>query len=162
MSPSVPKIHFRPLQAQDIAHVAEHLRPADRQELRASRGGNLPFADIIARAVLVSSQVWVWAEGAEDTPVAIFGVAPISLLDGLGSPWFLSTERAYKSPRSLVANGRHYIAKMRESYPNLLNYVDARNDKSIRWLKHLGFTLHPAEPYGVDGEPFHKFEMRTE
>ncbi len=150
---------FRAIEGGDIAHIAANLREADRREIAASRGPEVAPLDAIGRAVLRSSHVWVGA--AEDgEPVSIFGVAPISLLDGIGSPWFLSTERAYEYPRTLVVEGRRYLSKMRAIYPDLYNYVDARNDKSIRWLKRLGFALHAVEPYGPDGMPFHKFEIK--
>jgi hypothetical protein len=29
----------------------------------------------------------------------------------------------------------------------------------VRWLRRIGFTLHPAEPLGPLGVPFHRFEM---
>ena len=41
----------------------------------------------------------------------------------------------------------------------MFNYVDARHTDAIRWLKWLGFTLHPATPYGPFDLPFHKFTM---
>lgn len=150
--------YFRELRAGDIAHIALNLREADRQELLASRG-DVAVKDVLAQAVLLSSHCWVGV--ADDgEPVALFGVAPVSLLAGKGSPWLLSTERVFEYPRVLVRESRRYLSRMRAEYPHLFNYVDARNDRSIRWLKHIGFTLHPAEPYGVDGLPFHKFEMK--
>lgn len=153
--------YFRAPQAGDVAHIAAHLREADRLELIASRGADVDFADTLARAVLLSSRAWVWA--TDDAPIGVLGVVPISLLDRLGSPWFLATDEAFKRPRALVIEGRRYIAKMRTMYPNLSNYVDARNDRSVRWLRCLGFTLHPAAPYGPDGMLFHHFTMtRTE
>lgn len=152
-------VTFRGLQAGDIAYLAAHLREADLQELAASRGANVHPSDAISRAVLLSSHCWV-AAGAN--PIAIFGIAPVSLLERIGSPWLLATDEAFEHPRALVTQGRRYIDQMRRSYSRLFNYVDARNDKSIRWLRRLGFVMQPAEPYGVEGEPFHRFEMRTE
>lgn len=149
-------VNFRPLQAGDIAHIAEHLRAADRDELRAAKGEGVDFHDALGMSVLRSSHVWI---AADAEPVAVFGVAPVSILEGIGSPWFLSTPAAYKHPRALVVEGKRYLARMREVYPNLVNYVDERNEQSIRWLKRIGFTVHPAEPYGVAGRPFHRFTI---
>ena len=39
--------------------------------------------------------------------------------------------------------------------------VDARNARAIRWLRWLGFRIHPAEAHGIQGLPFHRFEMRS-
>lgn len=159
MRQSVGKLYFRQVEAGDIAHIAENLRYADRQELIAIRGDGVSFADAISRGVLLSSHTWVGVEDGE--PITIFGVASISLLGGVGSPWFLSTERIYDHPRTLVKEGKRYLAEMCMAYSELFNYVDARNYKSICWLKRLGFTLHPASAYGASGKPFHKFEIRS-
>lgn len=150
------KVSFRPLQTGDIDYIAANLREGDRQEVEAVRGPDV--ADALARAVLRSSHCWT-AVGEDGTPIALFGVVPVSLLSGRASPWLLATEQAHEHPRSLVTEGRRYLSIMRAIYPNLYNYVDARNDKSIRWLRRLGFTLQPARPYGVAGLPFHKFEI---
>ena len=152
------KVAFRAVESGDIAHIATHLRSADREEIVASRGEDADPARCIATAVLRSSHTWVAT--VDGVPAAIFGVAPISLLAGIGSPWMLATDLAQAHPRALVAEGRRYLSRMRATYPELVNYVDARNAQSVRWLKRLGFTLHPAAPYGPAGVPFHRFEMR--
>jgi hypothetical protein len=153
--------HFRDLQAGDVLHIAANLREADRRELAATRGVGVNFADAIGRAVLLSSHVWVGV-APDGEPISVFGVAPVSMLNGIGSPWFLSTDRAYQYPRTLVVEGRRYLSQMRKTYATLTNYVDVRNDKSIRWLKRMGFKIHPPTPYGVEGEPFHRFTMGAE
>lgn len=150
------KLLFRELQSGDIGHIAKHLRAADKQELRAVHGAVVSFSDLLSRAVLLSSHVWV---ATDEEPVCLFGVAPVSLLGGVGSPWMLGTERTFEHPRTLVSAGQQYLRVMQSHYAELFNYVDARNDRSIRWLKHLGFAFSPARPYGVQGLPFHKFEL---
>ena len=155
------KVRFRELQAGDVAFLAAHLREADQLELVGTRGPGVDFEAAISRAVLLSSHVWV-AAGHDHNPIAIFGVAPISMLNSIGSPWMLATDEAFRHPRTLVVEGRRYLAKMRESYFSLTNYVDARNDKSIRWLRRMGFEIHPPIPYGIEGEPFHRFTMGAE
>lgn len=152
------KCHFRDLQSGDIAYLADNLRAADRQELTALRGPVVHYGDALGRAVLLSSHVWVWAD-ENNRPLAVFGAAPVSLLDGIGSPWLLGTEGMFEHPRTLVADGRRYLQRMQAIYSELFNYVDARNDRSIRWLKRIGFTVQPARPYGAMGLPFHRFEL---
>jgi hypothetical protein len=50
---------------------------------------------------------------------------------------------------------------MLQVFPHLINFVHAENRTSVRWLRRLGFTVHPVMPYGRLGEPFHPFEMRA-
>lgn len=122
----------------------------------ATKGPGVDLVRVLATAVDRSTAVWVADDGE---PVALFGVGALSLLQGVGTPWLLGTDRMWRHPRTLVVEGRRYLSTMRSLYPHLVNYVDARNDASIRWLKRLGFTLHDPAPYGAMGLPFHKFEV---
>jgi len=150
---------FRALQPGDLEFLADNLREADKQELRALLGDDVVFFEVLSTAVMRSSHLWVGAL-ENDQPVSIFGAAPISMLTGEASPWFLSTDEAYRYPRTLMLEGRRYLSRMLEAYEYLYNYVDARNDRSIRWLKRMGFQLHEATPQGVAEMPFHKFDIR--
>lgn len=146
----------RPPRSTDFPYLADHLRAADRAEVLAACG-QVNVLETLVRCAARSSHAWVWAEG--ETPVAIFGVTPISLLGGVGSPWLLGTDAVFDHPRALMADSRRYLSLVRETYPILYNYVDARNARSIRYLRRLGFTLHEPAPYGALGLPFHKFSI---
>lgn len=149
---------FRPLESGDIGHVAAHLRQADRQELAAIHGDE-PVQSVLASSVLCSSIAWTWVINGQ--PAAIFGVAPTSLLEGQGAPWMLATDAVFQCPGTLVREGRRYVRRMLELFPHLVNYVDARNERSVRWLARVGFTISPAARMGRNGELFHRFEMKA-
>jgi len=87
------------------------------------------------------------------------GVVPLS--DGIGSPWMLGTNALRRHPVSLTRLAQRYLQRAMQTTPHLINFVDARNTRSIHWLTSLGFSILPAEPYGVEGLPFHRFEMRA-
>lgn len=152
------RLFFRELMSGDIEYIAANLRKADHDEITALRGPT-DMKGALAQCILLSSHYWVAADGAE--PVFVFGVTPVSLLDGMGAPWLLGTEKTFNYPRILVKEGRRYIAEMLELYSTLANFVDARNVKSIRWLARLGFKIYTAEPFGHAGLPFHRFEMKA-
>lgn len=153
-------VSIRPLQAGDIDHIAANMRVPDAAEVIAIRGPGISLKAALAECVLVSSYCWVAATRVE--PFAIFGVMPVSLLHGIGAPWMLGTALAAKFPRVLVKEGRRYSLRMLEAYPYLVNVVDARYASSIKWLRHIGYTVFEAEPYGGRGELFHRFEMKKE
>jgi hypothetical protein len=48
----------------------------------------------------------------------------------------------------MLKYGRSKILEMLELCPKLGNYCDARYTAAHRWLRKLGFTVHPPEPYG--------------
>lgn len=92
----------------------------------------------------------------------IIGVVPaLGMFDPYGIPWMLGTDVVSRSQRALMRTCRPYIRQMLQAYPTLFNYVHAQNHRAVRWLKCVGFLLHPAEPYGPLSAPFHLFTMRS-
>lgn len=102
-----------------------------------------------------------WTAFIDGQLAAILGVAPLSVVSGLGSPWMLGTPVLDASSRILVRKTPEYIAQMLKAFPHLVNFVHVENTTSVRWLRRLGFTVHEARPFGALGEPFHPFEMRA-
>lgn len=148
---------IRLTQPGDAAELAANLRPADLAECRAYGRGDIA-AGIISSA---NRSMLCWTGLVDGELAAIIGVAPISVMSGIGSPWMLGTPVLDQHSRVLVRRTPEYIAKMLNAFPHLVNFVHAKNTTSVRWLRRLGFTLHAAQPYGALGEPFHPFEMRA-
>jgi len=150
-------VDFRPAAAADAAALAAAMREADRQEVAATSGPDILAA--VVRSMAVTPDCMAAERGS--ALVALFGVAPISLLEGIGSPWMLGTTALERIPGALTRSVRHYLVGMLRAYPILVNHVDARNTASVRWLWRLGFAIYAPEPFGVLGLPFHRFEMRA-
>lgn len=93
-------------------------------------------------------------------PVAMFGIAPQTLLSDRANVWFLATDGILKVRKSFVKQCRKFIDVMLKEYPILENYVDARNKLSIRWLKWCGAEIEEAKPIGAEKLPFHHFSFR--
>lgn len=157
MSRSAADLTFRPAVAGDAARLAPVLRQADRDEIVASSGPEIQRA--IEISIARSLDCWTVEQRGE--LVAVLGLAPISMLGGIASPWLLGTPLLDRLPGALTRAARGYLAQMLETYPHLVNYVDARNTRSVRWLRRVGFTIHPAAPHGVAGLPFHRFELKA-
>ena len=109
----------------------------------------------------VSGSTHAWTARADGELLACFGVAPLSFLTGVGSPWLLGTDVLNRHPRELMSKARKYLPFMLGIFPHLINFVHVDNARSIRWLSRLGFTLHDPQPYGLRGALFHRFEMRA-
>jgi hypothetical protein len=148
---------MRAVTRADVEALAADMRFLDRQELEASHGGDLVVA--VQHAVDVSTACWAMLVDGELAMLG--GVAPLSLVGGVGSPWMLGTTLLDRSPGALTRIGVVYLRIVLGLYPELVNYVDARNVKSIRWLRRLGFQI-AAEPipYGPKKLPFYRFDMR--
>lgn len=147
---------IRPTQSGDAEELIANLRPSDLVECRAyGRDIGDGIRSSVARSMLC------WSAFADGELGCIIGVAPISVMSGIGSPWMLGTPVLDQHSRVLVRRTPEYIAKMLNAFPHLVNFVHAENHTSVRWLRRLGFTLHEAVPYGAQGELFHPFEMRA-
>lgn len=145
---------FRPAAEGDIALLAANLRQVDRDEITASSGPDILRA--IRHSVAVSPDAFACV--SPDGLVALGGMAPLCLLTGSASPWLLGTDLLDTMPSKLTRTAMAFCTRHAGTYPLQVNYVDARNVRSVRWLRRLGFTIHPAAPHGVAGLPFHRFE----
>lgn len=140
---------------EHVPWVAAHIRAADAEECRAAGNADVTVAleDGIRRSALA------WTSFVDGNPTTIGGVVPYTLLGRQGLPWMLATEDLERVPRHVLREGRRYVEAMRAAYPILINWVDVRNTRAIRWLRSLGFRIHEPEPYGPERLPFHRFTM---
>ena len=150
--------------AEDIVCLGPRLRVADVEEIRAASG--LAQLEALRRSFDFSTHVWAVRAVAGETPsdrkiagrtIAMWGVGPLSLVDGRGCPWLLAADAFEACGRDIVRLSRPLLASMRDNYPHLENRVDARHTRAVRWLSWLGFTIDAAAPWGVEGRPFHRF-----
>jgi hypothetical protein len=115
--------------------------------------------DCLRGAVAASGDLCWTTCSANGEPLWLSGCAPVGGIPGLGSPWLLGTTATDRYPGALTRITKLHIAEMLKRYDALINYVDARNLVSVRWLAHLGFTVREPETYGVEGRLFHPFTM---
>ena len=147
------EVTIRPVTRDALAHLAKHMRPADRQEVWAA--GHRTPREALNRAVDLSRRAWLgYADGV---PAAAWGVAPASLLGETGVPWLLGTEAIERHPVAFLRRCRGMLDDLSRDFLVLRNLVDTRNRSSIRWLGWLGFAIDPPIPHGPDRLPFHPF-----
>lgn len=153
------RIFERPPRWDDVAMLVANLRPTDRDELHASNGPHVDLHNVVRHALHISHHRWAVEINGE--LAALGGVADVSILNGVGSLWMLGSVVLSHYPRVLMRIGKRYRDTALGHYEHLVNYVDARNTGSIKWLKKLGFDVHlEPTPYGPQNMPFHKFELR--
>lgn len=149
-----PTIHYRPATPSDIVELMPRLRQSDIDECEALFGRDTAL-EATMHGLRNDGVAFMMVRDGES--IAVFGVCPGDE-PGVGVPWMIGTNALDKCRRELMADARSCVAVWHRFYPTLANVVDARNAKSIRWLKRLGFTLHSPEPMGVEGLPFHRFD----
>lgn len=144
---------IRPMVQSDIASVAACARAPDVEEMLASSGASIEQA--LAYGLEQSLRVWVIEH--DGLPLAAVGDTMAGI--GIGVPWMVTTVHVERHARGFLRASKALLQEAMQRHYRLVNYVDDRNAAAIRWLRWLGFEMHPAAPYGVAGLPFRKFEM---
>ncbi len=151
--------HIERATEETALEVAYNMRQPDVDEIWTA--GRLSPVDAILQSLAVSRET-AGVAFVNGTPVCAFGIGEWSVLNLMGIPWLLGThDLAQYAPQFLRAS-RTWITVAKSEYRILQNYVDARNTETIKWLEWLDFTIEPAEPFGCDGLPFHRFHWRAE
>lgn len=149
---------MRPATINDAIYVANTMRDEDRTEVWYSHG-HTPHESVMHVMEISVDQT---ALVVDQIPVAITGLCQTSELGSEGSPWLLTTHMLRKHPKFLVQSTREKLDLWIKHRPYLVNYVWAEYKDSLRWASHCGFTVHPAERYGVWQQPFHKIDIRRD
>lgn len=151
---SSPVAEMLPVDDRLIAMTVANARMQDRVEFECLRGLTVEqeLRDSVARSVNPRAYV------VNDRVVAMFG--DIKHDDRIGVPWLISTTEVAKHRRAFLVECDREVAAMRQRHQVLINYTDARYVKALRWLRWLGFQMHEAVPYGVNGELFHPMTLR--
>ncbi|GGE54422.1 hypothetical protein GCM10007276_34380 [Agaricicola taiwanensis] len=152
------RIQIIPADEAHIAIIAPRMRAADVAEVWAA-GRRSPHEALALSLEHATHASTVTLDGR---PEMMFGVGALCLATGHGVPWLLGTDAVVRHQMHFLREAQAELARMLQTYPVLRNLVDDRNSVSKRWLRWLGFTLFPPEPYGADGALFSPFELRVD
>lgn len=128
------------------------LRQADINEIMAVTG---PSEKTPNELILESITGHCRLGFADDVPFAVYGACPAEIPQ-VGIVWAVGTDLVSKGGLDLVGWGVRAVDTLFLLYPMLTNFVDARNQAHIRWLKAMRFTFtgHSVE---MNGYPFLHF-----
>ena len=151
-------VEIGPVEPGDVEQMLREMRAVDRAEVLA-----LGFDVETGLRGSIANSHFARTARISGRLVAIGGCARhpgSALLAPIAVPWLVGTDVLTRYPGVLQREARRYIAAMLEVYPHLTNVVHIENRVAIRWLKRLGFTIHP--PVRVPtGALFHPFNMRA-
>lgn len=151
-----PLVQIMRTTAAHVGELSATMRQADAREVWAA-GRHTP-EQAVKLSVLASRKAM---SGLVDGKVAcIFGIASPTLLSDVGQPWLLGSDLVEQHAKRFLRLSRGWFEQQKGQYFALANLVDARNDKAIRWLKWLGFSLDEPVLFGPDQLPFRPFHWR--
>ena len=135
--------HVEPARAEHLASLLAGLDQS-RAEIAWSAIGMEP--ERVAREALEgSAAAWVWI--AEDRVACMFGVGQLQVI-GPAIGWMLATELVEKYRFTFVRHCRETLKNMLVLHPSIEAFVDIRFEKSVHWMKWMGFRVNEAPiPY---------------
>jgi hypothetical protein len=146
----------RPAKVIDVFWIASRIRKEDADECAAAAGQT-------------PTEALTGSVGGSDVCRTIeYAGAPIAMFGFKGTPgheaivWMLGTDDIDKAKKSFMRSVHENIHRFLCVYPVLYNYVDGQNLKAVSWLRKMGAEVFDAQPMGVNGTPFHRFEFRRE
>lgn len=148
-------VRFEKPTPEMVRYIADNMRKADAVEVW-EMSDQTPI-ESLEQGVSLSNFCSVAV--IDDLPVAVFGLVIVDIITGTGVPWLLGTNGAVKHRKVFLDSCSEGIDEMLNICPNLFNYVHAENKISVRWLKHMGFTIEEPTAMGKRGAMFHRFTM---
>lgn len=149
--------------ATDIAYLKDNLKQCDIDEVWASHH-KTPYEALLEGFENSDQCLTVAKDGRA---LAMFGIVPVpagNVNDDSAIIWFLSSEELFRIKRfEFIRHSAGFVGFMFHRAPqfnSFVNFVDARNKISIRWLSKIGAVIHDPMPFGAEGLPFHYFEFR--
>ena len=148
------QIIFRDATLEDALSLAPRLRAADLREITLAT--ELTIEHVLVQSLgLSDGTAFAAIESDTGLVIAMGGVVDQG---AVGVPWLLGSEEVRKYPAVLICAARDITLEWSKKFPTLVNMVHAENLLSIRWLKHIGYTLGKLFPeYGAGKAPFYQF-----
>jgi len=149
-------IFTRPATPEDIFSVAPRLRAADHDEVFAA--GGMPPLPTLLHQYQAGADMHAAGIVELDRPEVLYGCDPVYGYPQVGVIWMLGTDTIFDHPVEFTITSRRIFNEFHERFEVLTNYVDARNERHIKWLKWLGCRfLRRVDHYGPFSFPFLEF-----
>ena len=82
-----------------------------------------------------------YAAYSNGLPICMWGVAPQSLLGGVGVLWVIPTCYVCRYRVGFVRASKHVLGKMLKDYRTLLCWIHESEFEEMRWMQWLGYQF---------------------
>lgn len=148
------KVEHRPAIPADVDALLEAGIPeSNLQEIRRVACIH-PDAAIRATFNMADFRVSSWRDGHI---LALWGATRKSLISSDGVFWLVASKHAQRHPFLFAKETKRLLGIFDSQYQQLENYVDAGNERIIRWLKWLGFNFDSQPIFSASGHPVLRF-----
>lgn len=145
-------ITIKPTRFEDLSELITNMRKEDRAEVLSSHGDvNLGVIESF-----IHSKICETVFNTNGDVVCVYGLQVLG--EALACPWMLSTHHLPKVSRAFLRGSKEWANKVNETYPILMNVVDADYTVAVRWLAFVGFKcIRTIDRYGVNPKQFYQF-----
>ena len=116
---------------EDISKLVDAIREDDAAEVDALSAKSLEIS--IRDSVKGSEEAWTATFNGE--VLCIFGIAKFNLLSEEACPWLMTARGIEKHRKAFLTGTKVTLDYWKARYPVLINYVDARYTRALRWAK---------------------------
>lgn len=144
--------------ADDVLHVVEGMRPADKAEIFATQYTDDPKA--FARQIMAVGGL-KWLAWVDDEPVAAIGCAP--MWPGVATPWCFGTDKFAHAALLLTRLGKRVIIPTAQA--SGIHRLEVKSQEGHTdaqgWLSRVFGCSREAthKGYGRDGSTFHTYVL---
>ena len=144
VDPEVRGMRFEPAHLRHIRLISADMRPGDRLEIAAAWGE--PAA---AMAVCLTSSFYARTLFHEMRPLAMYGLAPMSIMAGHARAWCFGTAAIDQHKIAFARASRLALSALFGHCSLMTNVVDKNDAAAVRWLEwlaresHRGSRIHP-------------------
>ena len=157
-------LEFRPCVVSDVDIIVDNMRLPDIREcalvgVTPMIALHVPFEEEGARGFTICHK---------KKPIAMCGVTSMDKYMHTGKIWFLGTDEVDDIWKSFYKHSKLILSFLAIGYDVVENYVPIDHEKTIRWLKWIGFQVENQQYFINDHEfvrvfycNLHKFESNN-
>lgn len=126
----------------EVNRVIQNMRLFDPSVLEEIVEPEIPMRMAVRRSSAL------WAAVVDDRAIALAGIYTQSVLDGNAYIWLVTTPEVENHQFIFARQTQIFIRNIAKDYRTINGHVDAKYERSIKWLKWLGFELGRLEIVG--------------
>lgn len=126
----------------EFAHleaIACAVSKQDADELRRVYG--MSVAESLRRNMAASLETWTMFAGEE--ALAIFGVAPVSVMERRGEFWIVATSRICRHRLAFARQCKAFLPRLLSAWDEMACVLEHERADVVRWASWLGARITP-------------------
>jgi hypothetical protein len=100
-------------------------------------------AEALRRNLAASSEAWTMF--ADDEVLAMFGVAPLSILERKGEFWIAGSVNICRHKLSFARQCRRFLPQLLKNWSEVVGILEHQRADVVRWAQWMGVQITPRD-----------------